>query len=200
MLADVGASLVVAGTGEEAELVRLVADADAILTCFAHVTPAVIRAARSCESSVAMASASTTSRFRRQRAAESPSPTFRPIAWTRWPSTCSPYLLPGAGHPSVRPGGPRGRLVPGDGAADSPDRRPDAWRRRLWQDRADGRTAGAGLGMRVIAHDPRAPADSDRGGRSRACCAARVGGTIRLRQRARPGRAGYRAVDRRDVP
>lgn len=46
ILADVGATLVVAETGEEAELVRLVDDADAILTCFAHVTPEVVRAGR----------------------------------------------------------------------------------------------------------------------------------------------------------
>lgn len=44
-LVDVGASLVIAASGEEAELARLAADADAILTCFAQVTPAVIRAA-----------------------------------------------------------------------------------------------------------------------------------------------------------
>jgi D-3-phosphoglycerate dehydrogenase / 2-oxoglutarate reductase len=39
-----GADLVVAGTGDEAELLELVGDADAILTCFNHVTPAVVRA------------------------------------------------------------------------------------------------------------------------------------------------------------
>ncbi len=44
-LVEVAASLVVAESGEEAELVRLAGDADAILTCFAHVTGAVIRAA-----------------------------------------------------------------------------------------------------------------------------------------------------------
>ncbi|HKP05950.1 MAG TPA: C-terminal binding protein [Microbacterium sp.] len=46
ILADAGATLVVAETGEEAELVRLVDDADAILTCFARVTPEVVRAGR----------------------------------------------------------------------------------------------------------------------------------------------------------
>ena len=35
---------VLAETGEEDELVELVRDADAILTCFAHVTPAVVAA------------------------------------------------------------------------------------------------------------------------------------------------------------
>jgi len=44
VLAEVGAGLVLAGSGDEAELVRLVGDADAILTCFAQVTPAVVSA------------------------------------------------------------------------------------------------------------------------------------------------------------
>jgi D-3-phosphoglycerate dehydrogenase / 2-oxoglutarate reductase len=44
VLAEVGASLVAAETGAEDELLDLVPEADAILTCFAHVTPAVIRA------------------------------------------------------------------------------------------------------------------------------------------------------------
>ena len=44
VLAEVGARLVVAHSGDEAELVRLVGDVDAILTCFAQVTPAVVRA------------------------------------------------------------------------------------------------------------------------------------------------------------
>src|SRR3954447_10106852 len=44
VLATVGASPVLARTGEEDELVALVRDADAILTCFAHVTPAVVAA------------------------------------------------------------------------------------------------------------------------------------------------------------
>jgi D-3-phosphoglycerate dehydrogenase / 2-oxoglutarate reductase len=44
VLAAAGARLLVAETGEEAELVELVAGADAILTCFKHVSPAVVRA------------------------------------------------------------------------------------------------------------------------------------------------------------
>jgi D-3-phosphoglycerate dehydrogenase / 2-oxoglutarate reductase len=44
VLAAVDAFTVLAETGEEAELVELVHDADAILTCFAHVTPAVVAA------------------------------------------------------------------------------------------------------------------------------------------------------------
>lgn len=44
VLGEVGAELVHAPTGEEAELVELVRDCDAILTCFRHVTPAVVRA------------------------------------------------------------------------------------------------------------------------------------------------------------
>lgn len=44
VLGQVGASLVVAETGEERELLELVPSADAILTCFAQVTPAVVRA------------------------------------------------------------------------------------------------------------------------------------------------------------
>lgn len=44
VLDEVGARLVVAETGDEAELLRLVPEADAILTCFARVTPAVVRA------------------------------------------------------------------------------------------------------------------------------------------------------------
>jgi D-3-phosphoglycerate dehydrogenase len=46
VLAQVGAKTVLARTGDEDELVALVADADAILTCFAQVTPAVIAAGR----------------------------------------------------------------------------------------------------------------------------------------------------------
>ena len=44
VLAAVDAATVLAETGEEDELVELVRDADAILTCFAHVTPAVVAA------------------------------------------------------------------------------------------------------------------------------------------------------------
>ncbi len=44
VLAEVGAVLVHAQTGEEDELVELVAGCDGILTCFQRVTPAVIRA------------------------------------------------------------------------------------------------------------------------------------------------------------
>lgn len=46
VLERVGAELVAAESGEEAELVELVLEADAILTCFALVTPAVVRAGR----------------------------------------------------------------------------------------------------------------------------------------------------------
>jgi len=46
VLARVGAQTVLAETGEEDELVELVRDADAILTCFAPVTPLVIAAGR----------------------------------------------------------------------------------------------------------------------------------------------------------
>jgi D-3-phosphoglycerate dehydrogenase len=44
VLEQVGATLVLAERGDEEELVGLVRDADAILTCFAHVTPAVVAA------------------------------------------------------------------------------------------------------------------------------------------------------------
>jgi D-3-phosphoglycerate dehydrogenase len=44
VLAAVDAATVLAETGEEDELVELVRDADAILTCFAQVTPAVVAA------------------------------------------------------------------------------------------------------------------------------------------------------------
>jgi D-3-phosphoglycerate dehydrogenase len=44
VLARVGARLVHAERGDETELLRLVPAADAILTCFEHVTPAVVRA------------------------------------------------------------------------------------------------------------------------------------------------------------
>jgi D-3-phosphoglycerate dehydrogenase len=44
VLATVGASTVLAQTGEEDERIRLVRDADAVLTCFAQVTPAVVAA------------------------------------------------------------------------------------------------------------------------------------------------------------
>ena len=45
VLAGVGAEMHFAGSGGEAELLSLVEEADAILTCFAQVTPAVVRAA-----------------------------------------------------------------------------------------------------------------------------------------------------------
>jgi D-3-phosphoglycerate dehydrogenase / 2-oxoglutarate reductase len=45
VLAAVGARLVLAETGSESELVALAPEADAILTCFKHVTPAVVKAA-----------------------------------------------------------------------------------------------------------------------------------------------------------
>jgi D-3-phosphoglycerate dehydrogenase len=44
VLAAIGATTVLARSGDEAELVELVRDADAVLTCFAHVTPAVVAA------------------------------------------------------------------------------------------------------------------------------------------------------------
>jgi len=44
VLGAVDSVTVLAETGEEDELVELVRDADAILTCFAHVTPAVVAA------------------------------------------------------------------------------------------------------------------------------------------------------------
>jgi D-3-phosphoglycerate dehydrogenase / 2-oxoglutarate reductase len=44
LLASVEARLLLAESGTEAELLALVPDADAILTCFAPVTPAVVRA------------------------------------------------------------------------------------------------------------------------------------------------------------
>jgi D-3-phosphoglycerate dehydrogenase len=46
VLAAANAELVLAGEGTEAELLSLVIDADAILTCFAQVSPAVVRAGR----------------------------------------------------------------------------------------------------------------------------------------------------------
>lgn len=48
LLAALPAELIVAETGEEAELVRLAPPVDAILTCWKHVTPAVIDAAPRC--------------------------------------------------------------------------------------------------------------------------------------------------------
>lgn len=45
VLADVGAELIEAPDGGEATLTQLAADVDAILTCFARVTPAVVAAA-----------------------------------------------------------------------------------------------------------------------------------------------------------
>lgn len=48
ILADLPAELIVAETGEEAELIGLAPEADAILTCWKHVTPKVIDAAPKC--------------------------------------------------------------------------------------------------------------------------------------------------------
>lgn len=48
VLAEVGAELVAAETGEEEELVRLAPPCDAILTCWQRVTPAVLDAAPGC--------------------------------------------------------------------------------------------------------------------------------------------------------
>jgi D-3-phosphoglycerate dehydrogenase len=44
VLAAIDGELIVAARGDEGELTELVSDADAILTCFRHVTPSVIRA------------------------------------------------------------------------------------------------------------------------------------------------------------
>jgi D-3-phosphoglycerate dehydrogenase len=44
VLAKAGARVLLAETGNEEELVKLVPQADAILTCFAHVTPRVVQA------------------------------------------------------------------------------------------------------------------------------------------------------------
>ena len=49
ILADVDAELVVAQTGDEAELVQLAPPVDAILTCWKRVTPAVLDAAPACQ-------------------------------------------------------------------------------------------------------------------------------------------------------
>ena len=48
VLAEIGAELVVAPDGSEATLVSLAKDVDGILTCFAKVTDAVVRAAERC--------------------------------------------------------------------------------------------------------------------------------------------------------
>ena len=48
VLEAAGASVVVAPDGEEATLTELARDADAIMTCFAHVTEGVVRAAEQC--------------------------------------------------------------------------------------------------------------------------------------------------------
>jgi len=48
ILAAVGAELVVAPDGSEPTLARLAVDCDAIMTCFARVTPAVLQAATRC--------------------------------------------------------------------------------------------------------------------------------------------------------
>ena len=48
ILGATGAEAVVSPNGSEAELARLAADCDAIMTCFAQVTPAVLRAATRC--------------------------------------------------------------------------------------------------------------------------------------------------------
>ncbi len=48
ILGDAGAELLIAETGDEAELIRLAPRADAILTCWQRVTPAVIDAAPRC--------------------------------------------------------------------------------------------------------------------------------------------------------
>src|SRR5687767_13591957 len=48
LLGAVGADLLVAETGDEGELIRLAPQADAILTCWRDVTPAVLDAAPRC--------------------------------------------------------------------------------------------------------------------------------------------------------
>jgi phosphoglycerate dehydrogenase-like enzyme len=48
IFADLPGELIVAKTGEEEELVKLAPQADAILTCWKHVTPKVIDAAKKC--------------------------------------------------------------------------------------------------------------------------------------------------------
>ena len=48
VLTQVGAEIIEAPDGSEATLARLAEDVDGIMTCFAQVTPAVVRAARNC--------------------------------------------------------------------------------------------------------------------------------------------------------
>ena len=48
ILDTVGAEAIVSPTGSEADLARLATECDAIMTCFAQVTPAVVRAAGRC--------------------------------------------------------------------------------------------------------------------------------------------------------
>ena len=160
-LAGVGATLVIAQSGAESELVRLAGEADAILTCFAHVTARVISAAPKLRvisrygigvDNIAVAEA-----------------TRRGIPVTNVPAYCLDEV---AEHVLALIFCLERGIHRYDGAV-----RDGEWSLATGQPirRIAGRTLGVigfgkigravtqraqGLGMRVIAHDPRTPAET----------------------------------------
>ena len=189
VLAEVGARLVVARSGDEAELVRLVGDADAILTCFAQVTPAVVRAGEKLRvigrygigvDNIAVDEA-----------------TRRGIPVTNVPAYCLDevaehvlaliFCLERGIHHYDR------AVREGDWslAVGRPIRRIAGRTLGVVGFGKIGRTVAQraqALGMRVIVHDPRAAAATDRGGRRRARRPPGVGRTRRLHHPPRSGR------------
>jgi D-3-phosphoglycerate dehydrogenase len=90
VLARVGADIIEAPDGSEATLARLAEGVDGIMTCFAQVTPAVVRAARNCVviSRYGVGVDNIAVDVATGRA--SPAPTFLTTAWTRCRTTLWP--------------------------------------------------------------------------------------------------------------
>ena len=153
VLAEVGATPIVAQYGSEKELTGLVRDADAILTCFAHVTPAVIDAGPKLQ--VVGRYGIGVDNIAVDRA------TRLGIPVTNVPAYCLDEV---AEHVlaccSVWPGDQpfrskrsRGQLVARgrrDRSTNSPRRRADSRRNRVREDRADRRPRASGIGLNVI--------------------------------------------------
>ncbi len=92
ILGRVGATLLVAARGDEAELVNLAPQADAILTCWQKVTPNVLDAARTCRIVARYGIGLEISPSITPRRLAYQSPTSRISAWTKcltmlWPSS-----------------------------------------------------------------------------------------------------------------
>ena len=88
VLARIGAKILVAQSGAEEELLELVPQADAILTCFADVTPKVIEAGHKLQVVGVMVLGWTILLWIQQRVWEYQSLMCLSTVLTKWPSTC----------------------------------------------------------------------------------------------------------------